>query len=94
MENQLEHTALDWAAVQRDYEASDGTLLQICERFGISEAQLRYRRERHGWKLRNDWSLRVQPLINRMIRVLDAQVRRWRKRCTSRSIKARPCWAP
>ncbi len=66
---------VDWAAVQLDYEQGIGTLPEICARFGITEAQLRYRRERHGWHMRHDWTLRVVPLINRMMRVLDGQVR-------------------
>lgn len=65
----------DWAAVQADYEQSNGTLPEICARHGITGAQLRHRRERHGWQLRNEWGLRVGPLISRMLRVLDGQVR-------------------
>ena len=67
--------APDWAAVQLDYEQGNGTLGVICTRHGITEAQLRFRRERHGWHMRHDWSMRTAPLINRMMRVLDAQVR-------------------
>lgn len=73
---------VDWAAVQLDYEQVNGSLPQICERHGISEAQLRYRRERHGWTMRNDWSLRIAPLINRMMRVLDGHVRQLEKQMT------------
>lgn len=70
---------VDWAAVQLDYEQDEGTIPEICARYGITDAQLRHRRERHGWKLRNEWSLRVGPLINRMMRVLDGQVRELEK---------------
>jgi len=73
---------VDWAAVQLDYEQSNGSLPELCARFGITEAQLRYRRERHGWQLRHDWSLRVGPLISRMMRVLDGQVRALEKQMT------------
>ena len=73
---------VDWAAVQLDYEQSNGSLADICQRFGVTEAQLRYRRERHGWTMRNEWGLRVPPLISRMMRVLDAQVRQLEKQMT------------
>lgn len=73
---------VDWAAVQLDYEQANGTLTDICKRYGVTEAQLRYRRERHGWTMRNDWGLRVAPLINRMMRVLDGQVRQMEKQMT------------
>ena len=73
---------VDWAAVQLDYEQSNGSLADICQRFGVTEAQLRYRRERHGWTMRNEWGLRVLPLISRMMRVLDAQVRQLEKQMT------------
>lgn len=66
---------VDWAAVQFDYEQRHGSLKDICARYGVSEAQLRHRRERHGWQPRNDWKLRVGPLLARMMRVLDGQVR-------------------
>ena len=73
---------VDWAAVQLDYEQRNGSLSEICARFGITEAQMRFRRERHGWNLRNDWHLRTGPLINRMMRVLDGQVRALEKQMT------------
>jgi len=73
---------VDWAAVQLDYEQVNGSLIEICARYGVTEAQLRYRRERHGWTMRNDWNLRVAPLINRMMRVLDGQVRYLEKQMT------------
>jgi hypothetical protein len=72
-------TPPDWAAVQMDYEQSNGLLSEICVRHGISEAQLRHRRERHGWQMRNEWTLKVGPLLNRMMRVLDGQVRQLEK---------------
>ena len=67
--------SVDWAAVQLDYEERNGSLEAICKRHGISEAQLRYKRERQFWRLRNNWSVRVSTLINRMMRLLDRQVR-------------------
>ena len=73
---------VDWAAVQLDYEQRNGSLSEICVRYRITEAQLRFRRERHGWNMRNDWSLRVGPLLNRMMRVLDGQVRTLEKQMT------------
>lgn len=75
MDEQALRPQVDWAAVQLDYEQSNGSLKAICARYDITEAQLRFRRERHGWHPRNDWGLRIGPLINRMMRVLDGQVR-------------------
>lgn len=74
--------AVDWAAVQLDYETNNGTLAEICQRHGVTIAQMRTRRERQGWQLRNDWNLRVAPLITRMMRVLDGQVRELEKQMT------------
>jgi hypothetical protein len=82
MEEDAQRRQVDWAAVQLDYEQSNGSLKAVCERHKISEAQLRHRRERHGWHLRNDWGLRLGPLINRMLRVLDGQVRELEKHMT------------
>lgn len=75
MDEQAQRPQVDWAAVQLDYEQSNGSLKAICARYDITTAQLRHRRERHGWHLRNDWGMRIGPLINRMMRVLDGQVR-------------------
>lgn len=82
MSDEASAPVVDWAAVQSDYERSNGTLPEICARYGITEAQLRHRRERHGWHLRHDWALRVGPLIARMMRVLDGQVRELERRMT------------
>lgn len=75
MTNQTATPAVDWAAVQIDYEQHNGVLSEICVRHGVTLAQLRYRREQHNWKPRLDRNLRVAPMINRMLRVLDGQVR-------------------
>ena len=82
MDEATQRPRVDWAAVQLDYETDNGTLPEICSRHGISDAQLRHRRERHGWKPRNEWTLRVAPLISRMMRVLDGQVRALEKQMT------------
>jgi hypothetical protein len=70
-----ERQAVDWSAVQLDYEQNNGTLSEIYLRHGVTAAQVRQRRERQGWQVRSHWGLRVGPLINRMLRVLDGQVR-------------------
>ena len=74
----LEETStdtVDWEAVRRDYEQDNGRVVDIYARYGVTAAQLRYRRETQNWKPRHDWSQRVAPMINRMLRVLDDQVR-------------------
>lgn len=70
---------VDWDAVQLDYEQGNGRLAEICLRHGVTAAQLRYRRENHNWKPRHDWSQRVAPMIRRMLRTLDEQVRQLEK---------------
>lgn len=70
---------VDWAAVQRDYEQGDARLVDIYERHGVTAAQLRYRRETHNWKPRHNCNQRVAPMINRMLRALDNQVRQLEK---------------
>ncbi len=65
----------DWAIVRAEYEGRLFLPPMICQRHGITPAQLRYRREKEDWL-----SLKAHPpsmmhLIVRMLRVLDAQMR-------------------
>ncbi|KFC65040.1 hypothetical protein FF80_02890 [Devosia sp. LC5] len=73
---------VDWAAVQRDHEHNNGTQKEICARHGITIAQLRFRRERQGWRLRSTRDVDLRLLINRMLRVLEKQVRNLEKTMT------------
>lgn len=72
------HT-VDWAAVQRDHEHNNGTQKEICARYGITIAQLRFRRERQGWQLRATREVDLRLLIYRMLRALEKQVRNLEK---------------
>lgn len=72
------HT-VDWAAVQRDHEHNYGTQKEICARYGITIAQLRFRRERQGWQLRATREVDLRLLIYRMLRALEKQVRNLEK---------------
>jgi len=65
----------DWATIRAEYEGRLFIPATICERHGVSLAQLRYRREKEGWL-----SLKAHPpsrthLVARMLRVLDGQIR-------------------
>ena len=65
----------DWATIRAEYEGRLFLPPLICQRHGITPAQLRYRREKEDWL-----SLKAHPpsktqLVARMIRVLDAQMR-------------------
>lgn len=63
-----------WDDVRAEYESRQFTPAAICRRHGITEAQLRYRREMEHWP-----SLRAKPvhqhtLVARMLKVLDKQI--------------------
>ncbi len=65
----------DWAIIRAEYEGRLYVPPMICQRHGITPAQLRYRREKEDWL-----SLKAHPpsrmqLVVRMLRVLDAQMR-------------------
>ena len=69
----------NWDSIRLEYE---GRLFHpdiICQRHGITAAQLRYRREQEDWI-----SLRASPprktdLVARMLRVLEAQIKELEK---------------
>ncbi|WDR06408.1 hypothetical protein PSQ90_02765 [Devosia rhodophyticola] len=65
----------DWVAIRAAYESREMSPAAICEQYGITIFQLRYRRQKENWL---DCRTKVQgrgPIINRMLRVLDQQVR-------------------
>ena len=69
----------DWSAVQLAYETHTLTNAQICEHFDITGAQLRYRRQNHGWISQRARVVNRPELINRMMKILEQQVCRLEK---------------
>ena len=69
----------DWPAVQLAYETHTLTNAQICEHFDITETQLRYRRQNHGWISQRARVVNRPELINRMMKILEQQVCRLEK---------------
>lgn len=67
--------APDWVKIRAEYEERDGTEEDICTRHGITPARMRYRRETEHWTPRRPRRVRRGALIERMLTVLDKQVR-------------------
>lgn len=68
--------APNWGAIREEYEGRTFLPAVICKRYGISLAQLRYRREVEGWLSARSRIVRQDGLVARMLKVLDKQVRR------------------
>jgi hypothetical protein len=68
--------APNWGAIREEYEGRTFLPAVICKRYGISLAQLRYRREIEGWLSARSRIVRQDGLVARMLKVLDKQVRR------------------
>ncbi|UXN73463.1 hypothetical protein N8D56_21775 [Devosia sp. A8/3-2] len=68
--------APNWAAIREEYEGRKFLPAMICKRYGISLAQLRYRREIEGWLSARARIVRQDGPVARMLKVLDKQVRR------------------
>jgi hypothetical protein len=65
---------LDWLAIRQDYESRALQPKDIRLRYGISESQLRYRREQEGWVPVRLRAVRRSELIHRMFRILNKQI--------------------
>lgn len=65
-----------WDAIREEYEGRHFVPAMICKRYGITLAQLRYRREAEGWLSARARVVRQDELVARMLKVLDKQVRR------------------
>lgn len=66
--------APDWDAIRAEYEGREFLPAMICQRHGVTPAQLRYRREQEGWPLIRSRRPRREELVTRMLRVLAGQV--------------------
>ncbi|MGV8856718.1 MAG: hypothetical protein ACOH2L_19040 [Devosia sp.] len=65
-----------WAAIREEYEGRQFLPAVICKRYGITPAQLRYRREVEGWLSARARIVRHDDLAARMLKLLDKQIRR------------------
>jgi hypothetical protein len=65
----------DWETIREEYEGRLFLPSDICRRHGISQAQLRYRREIEGWLSSRKRAPRRDALIARMLRVLEKQIK-------------------
>ncbi|SEP76763.1 hypothetical protein SAMN05428969_0820 [Devosia sp. YR412] len=68
--------AIRWDLIRGEYEGRVFLPAVICKRYGITLAQLRYRREVEGWLSARARVVRQDDLVARMLKVLDKQVRR------------------
>ena len=64
----------DWAAIRAEYEEHQFLPALICKRHGITQAQLRYRRERENWPVMRARRPRRPDMVAQMLRVLAAQI--------------------
>jgi len=67
--------APDWAAIRMDFEARTVPPRELCRRYAVTPAQLRYRREREGWVGSRVHLVKSSDLIHRMFKILNKQVR-------------------
>jgi len=70
-----EQPGVRWDAIRAEYEGRQFLPAIICQRYGITLAQLRYRREMEGWLSARARIVRHDDLVARMLKVLDKQVR-------------------
>lgn len=69
----------DWETIREEYEGRLFLPSVICQRHGITEMQLRYRRQMEGWLSARSRVPKHGDIVARMLRVLDKQVRQLEK---------------
>ncbi len=65
----------DWIVIRAEYEGRLFVPDTICKRHGITRSQLRYRREKEDWFTIRGNPPRKADLVQRMMLVLDGQIR-------------------
>lgn len=75
-DNTASAPAIRWDAIREEYEGRMFLPAIICKRYGITVAQLRYRRQAEGWLNARARVIRKDDLVSRMMKVLDKQIRR------------------
>ncbi|UJW85510.1 hypothetical protein [Devosia sp. SL43] len=75
MDRQERGDTRDWASIRHAYENGDGTIKQICERFGVTKGSLEHRQRVDRWIPRLTTNANNQSvLLARLFAVLEAQV--------------------
>ena len=64
----------DWQAIRAEYVEHQMLPALICKRHGITQAQLRYRREQEDWPVVRERRPRRASLVATMLRVLAGQI--------------------
>ena len=83
----IDEATVDWAAVRDDYESKNGTILQICERHGITYGRFRGAFLREKWSRRNRRQVDRSALIEALYRALEKQIMRLGSRTKPTDIK-------
>ncbi|WP_299730114.1 hypothetical protein [Devosia sp.] len=66
-----------WPHVREAYESGEGTIEDVCERFGVTKGALEYRRRRDDWLMRSERDPSARSLLlGRMFKVLDQHITR------------------
>jgi len=65
----------DWATIRTEYEGRLFEPKVICERHGVTAAQLRYRRQCEGWLSQRERKPKEAVLVARMLKILEQQIR-------------------
>jgi hypothetical protein len=73
METETPEGAPDRTNLRRDYEANVIPITTLCETYRISRRGLYYLADQQGWRLRNPRRIDKSDLIERMLRLIEAQ---------------------
>jgi hypothetical protein len=66
-----------WPHIREAYESREGTIEDVCERFGVTKGALEYRCRRDGWLMRSKRDPTARSLLlGRMFKVLDQHITR------------------
>lgn len=64
-----------WPHIREAYESHDGTIAQICTRFGVTKGSLEHHCRRDNWLLRSKRNPSARSLLlGRMFKVLDHHI--------------------
>jgi uncharacterized membrane protein YgaE (UPF0421/DUF939 family) len=74
MDEETARPGVDWLAIRIAYEARDCTEEELRRQHGVTEGQIRYRREKENWVKRSTRKIERGTLITRMMSVLARQV--------------------
>ncbi len=72
----IDRPGVDWGGVRSDYESKNGTITQICGRYGITYGQFRGAFLREKWSRRNRRQVDRSALIEALYRELERLIMR------------------